>query len=46
MMESGPCYLKIYGNNTNKMRLDGESIDLNGSKLSLDRLKIVYDVLM
>lgn len=45
MMESGPCYLKIYGNNTNRMRLDGDSIDLNSSKLPLDRLKSVYDVL-
>lgn len=45
MMESGPCYLKIYGNNTNKMRLDGNSIDLDSTKLSLDRLKSVYQVL-
>lgn len=45
MMESGPCNLKIYGNNTNKMRLDGDSIDLNSSKLPLDRLKNVYEVL-
>lgn len=45
MMESGPCYLKIYGNDTNKMHLDGNSIDLDSTKLSLDRLKNVYQIL-
>ncbi|XP_031633339.1 uncharacterized protein LOC116347073 [Contarinia nasturtii] len=45
MMESGPCYLKIYGNYTNKMQLAGNFIDLNSSKLSLERLKDVYDIL-
>lgn len=45
MLESGPCFLKIFGNNTNNMRLDGESIDLNASKLPLERLKTVYDIM-
>lgn len=45
MMESGPCYLKIYGNNTNEMHLSGESIDLKSSKLPLEQLERVYSVL-
>lgn len=45
LFETGPSYLKICGNSTNKMRLVEDSIELGKSKHSLAEWKGLYTAL-
>lgn len=44
-MESGPCYLKIYSNETNQMYLFGDGSDVNSSTVFIERFQEIYSSL-